>query len=155
MARTKQPRNGALEFAKAFTTLVARTGMRFGKRRVLNPVKFEKWARWAIKWGEGDPEKIGEAVGKRLHWLVYDQRAKWKSDEEDCVRLGRIFCRRHKVLIAEQVLIESIGPKTEMELAAETLVQFFGPRKILEMMGPKGKGTRTCGRRKSSRRSRT
>lgn len=110
MRAARKPRNAALEFAKAFTTLVAREGMRQGKRRTLDARKFEKWVRTIIRSAHGDPDGIGEAVGKRLHWFVFDQRRVWAQDKEYCVQRGKAFAHRHRVLIAEHVLTGEAEP---------------------------------------------
>jgi hypothetical protein len=115
--RTRKPRNAALEFAKAFTYLVAQEACRQGKRRTLNASEFEKWARQIIRSAGGDPDKIGESVGKKLHWLVYDQRRKWQMDVDVCVKRGRTFAWRHRVLIAEQVLTGEAEPPSPMLMA--------------------------------------
>lgn len=124
--RAKRPRNAALEFARAFTYLVAKEGLRMGKRRTLDARKFEKWARATIRSAGGDPDRIGEAVGKRLHWLLYDQRRVWAQDKEFCVQRGKAFARRHRVLIAEQVLTGEaepwgLGLISDEELAAKVI----------------------------------
>jgi hypothetical protein len=104
--RERKPRNAALEFAKAFTYLVAQEGCRQGKGRTLDARKFEKWARAIIRRAGGDPDKIGESVGQKLHWLVFNQKARWQMDLDFCVRRGRAMAWRHKILIAEQVLTD-------------------------------------------------
>src|SRR6185369_723457 len=136
--KERKPRNAALEFAKAFTYLVAREACRLGRRRVLNHEKFEKWARQVIRSAGGDPDRIGEAVGKRLHWMVYDQRRKWQGDVDDCIRRGRMFARRHKVLIAEQVLTGE-ADVSQLEAAAEEVIKVLGPAKVMELL-KKGRG---------------
>ena len=108
--RTRKPRNAALRFAEAFTYLVAQVGCRMGRRRTLDARKLEKWARGVIRAAAGDPDKIGEAVGRKLHWFVYDQHRKWTSDVEVCIKKGRAFAWRHKVVIAEQVLSGEAEP---------------------------------------------
>jgi hypothetical protein len=147
--KTRKPRNAALEFAKGFTVLVAREALRQGRKRVLNPAKFEKWARSAIRSGGGDPDRIGEAVGRRLHWMVFPQKAKWQQDVEYCIRRGRSFARRHKVLIAEQVLTGD-AERTQLEMAAEEMVRILGPKKVLDLLG-KGKESRACASRSRKR----
>jgi len=113
----RKPRNAALEFAKAFTYLVAQEACRMGKRRTLDARKFEKWARAIIRRTGGDPDQIGEIVGKRLHWLVYDQRAKWKGEIDYCIKRARAMAWRHKVIIAEQVLTDGVMPLTSEDWA--------------------------------------
>ncbi len=115
--RERKPRNAALEFAKAFTYLVAQEACRLGKRRTLDARNIEKWARGTIRSCGGDPDKIGEIVGKKLHWLVYDQRRKWAMDVDVCVKRARAFAWRHRVLIAEQVLAGEAEPPSPMMLS--------------------------------------
>lgn len=115
--RARKPRNAALEFAKAFTYLVAQEACRLGKGRTLDARKFEKWARATIRSAGGDPDKIGEVVGRKLHWLVYDQRRKWQMDIEVCIKRGRAFAWRHKVIIAEQVLAGEAEPPSPLVMS--------------------------------------
>lgn len=124
--RARKPRNAALEFAKAFTYLVAQEACRQGKRRTLDAGKFEKWARGTIRSCGGDPDKIGEIVGKKLHWLVYDQRRKWAADVEVCVKRARAFAWRHRVLIAEQILAGEAEPLSPAIMALK-LAPIAGP----------------------------
>lgn len=144
--RQRKPRNAALEFAKAFTYLVAQEACRLGKRRTLDATKFEKWIRGVIRVKSGDLDQIGEAIGKRLHWLVYDQRIKWQRDIDFCVKRGRAFAHRHKVLVAEQVLTNEVRTLSLEEMKyvkqtflneelAEHLLAEFQPGGILRMFG--------------------
>jgi hypothetical protein len=123
--RVRKPRNAALEFAKAFTYLVAQEGCRQGKGRTLDARKFEKWARAIIRAAGGDPDKVGDRVGRKLHWLVYDQRRKWQMDLDFCIKRGRAMAWRHKVLIAEHVLTDGA-----MSLTAQDKVEVM--RSIFE-----------------------
>lgn len=120
MVRTKRPRNAALKFAEAFTYLVAQEGCKMGKRRTLDARKLEKWARSVIRSAGGDPDKIGESVGKKLHWFVYDQRRKWSADVALCVKRGRAFAWRHRVIIAEQVLTGEAEPWGSVTFSLKT-----------------------------------
>jgi len=115
--RARKPRNAALKFAEAFTYLVAQEGCKMGKRRTLDARKFEKWARAIIRAAGGDPDKIGGYVGKKLHWLVYDQSRTWQIDFDLCVKRGRVFAWRHKVLIAEHVLTDGAMSLTAQDKA--------------------------------------
>jgi hypothetical protein len=154
--RTRKPRNAALEFAKAFTYLCAQEACRQGKRRTLDASKFEKWCRQIIRSAGGDPDKIGAAIGKRLHWLVYDQRRTWERDVDFCIRRGKAFAHRHKVLIAEQVLTgeaesfsledlkKRLGSEELIQEIAEHLMKDLGPDEIIKLFGKK-KGRRAHG----------
>lgn len=151
--RERKPRNAALKFAEAFTYLVAQEGCRLGKRRTLDASKFERWCRQIIRSSGGDPEKIGVAIGKRLHWLVYDQRRKWERDIDFCIRRGKAFAYRHKVLIAEQVLTGQAEPlgledlrhmtaAAANELLAEKLVAVLDKETLDKIIEEVKKGTR-------------
>jgi hypothetical protein len=97
-----------------------------GRRRTLDASKFEKWARAAIRSGGGDPDRIGSLVGLKLHWLVYPKSPTWRSDVEVCIKRGRAMAWRHKVIIAEQVMIGEAEPPP-MTIMSLKLGRISGP----------------------------
>lgn len=88
-----------------------------GKRRTLDASRFEKWARAIVRSTGGDPDAIGDRVGRKLHWLVYDKKPVWQREVEFCMKRGRAMAWRHKVIIAELILVGEAEPPSSTIMA--------------------------------------
>jgi len=109
----RRRRSGPERFAEDFTVLLAQEAHGIGKVRVTSGWSFLRWAEQALRGSGGDVEKLGKLVGWKLFVLLYGPSKNRPVERAGCEKKGLVFARRHRLILAEQVLAGNV-----MELAA-------------------------------------
>lgn len=106
--RTRKRRlNGPERFARDFTALVAQEAMRARRKRICRPEKFVKWAEQSLRASKGEFERLAWFVEHKLCWLVYGAVIR-TADRQACKKKALVFARRHRFVLAEQVLASNV-----------------------------------------------
>ena len=111
--RTRKRRlSGPERFARDFTVLVAQEAARAGRRRVCNERRFVTWAGQVLRSSRGKIERLADLVGHKLGWLVYGVSIR-AAERVGCRERALVFARRHRHVLAEQVLASNVADEPE------------------------------------------
>jgi hypothetical protein len=112
----KPRRSGPERFARDFTILVLEEALAVGRSRSCRPEKFVGWTEQVLRNSRGEIGRVAKAVASKLGWFVYGA-AILDSERERCEKKALAFVRRHRFILAEQVLASNVTEEKTMPLA--------------------------------------
>lgn len=112
-------RSGSERFAEDFSVLLAQEGLKAGKIRLRTGKSLFKWAEQTLRGSHGDMATLGRLVGIKLFCCVYGPVGGRVDDRKHCQKRGWMFARRHRLILAEQVLAGNVTEPQRFNLQAE------------------------------------
>lgn len=100
----KRRNSGPFRFARDFSSFLAREGLRRGKVRILPASSLVAWAEKALRKSQGDMERLAKEVALWMRLHLYGAAKLDPGESERLREEARAFSRRHRFILAEQVL---------------------------------------------------